>query len=192
MAADSFPGHHRTGSHGRRQPMTATARPERQTLRVADLQAQLGLSRTTIWRLRRASATPHPSGSVPTLSAGRSTSSPNGPHSDPRREDAPRTLRVADLQAQLGLSRTTIWRLRRASATPHPSGSVPTLSAGRSTSSPNGPHSDPRREDAPARPPWSRIRNGMAREGFGLLGFENCSPPSRFCREWRGIFVCGG
>ena len=38
--------------------MTATARPERQILRVADLQAQLGLSRTTIWRLRRAGEIP--------------------------------------------------------------------------------------------------------------------------------------
>ena len=40
--------------------MLATARPERQILRVADLQAQLGLSRTTIWRLRRAGEFPQP------------------------------------------------------------------------------------------------------------------------------------
>ena len=40
--------------------MTATVRPERQILRVADLQVQLGLSRTTIWRLRRAGEIPQP------------------------------------------------------------------------------------------------------------------------------------
>jgi len=40
--------------------MLATARPERQILRVADLQAQLNLSRTTIWRLRRAGEFPQP------------------------------------------------------------------------------------------------------------------------------------
>ena len=40
--------------------MPATARPERQIRRVADLQAQLGLSRTTIWRLRRAGKIPQP------------------------------------------------------------------------------------------------------------------------------------
>ncbi len=40
--------------------MLATSRPERQILRVADLQAQLGLSRTTIWRLRRAGEFPQP------------------------------------------------------------------------------------------------------------------------------------
>ena len=38
--------------------MLATARPERQILRVADLQALLNLSRTTIWRLRRAGEFP--------------------------------------------------------------------------------------------------------------------------------------
>ena len=40
--------------------MLATARPERQILRVADLQALLNLSRTTIWRLRRAGEFPQP------------------------------------------------------------------------------------------------------------------------------------
>ena len=40
--------------------MVGTARPERQILRVADLEAQLGLSRTTIWRLRRAGQFPQP------------------------------------------------------------------------------------------------------------------------------------
>ena len=40
--------------------MLVTARPERQILRVADLQARLGLSRTTIWRLRRAGEFPQP------------------------------------------------------------------------------------------------------------------------------------
>ena len=40
--------------------MPAIARPERQILRVADLEAQLGLSRTTIWRLRRAGEIPPP------------------------------------------------------------------------------------------------------------------------------------
>ena len=40
--------------------MLATPRPERQILRVADLQAQLNLSRTTIWRLRRAGQFPQP------------------------------------------------------------------------------------------------------------------------------------
>ena len=40
--------------------MRATSRPERQILRVADLQTQLGLSRTTIWRLRRAGEFPPP------------------------------------------------------------------------------------------------------------------------------------
>lgn len=40
--------------------MLATPRPERQILRVADLQAQLNLSRTTIWRLRRAGEFPQP------------------------------------------------------------------------------------------------------------------------------------
>lgn len=44
----------------RRLHMLATARPERQILRVADLQAQLNLSRTTIWRLRRAGEFPQP------------------------------------------------------------------------------------------------------------------------------------
>ena len=41
-------------------PMLATPRPERQILRVADLQDQLNLSRTTIWRLRRAGEFPQP------------------------------------------------------------------------------------------------------------------------------------
>lgn len=54
------PGRQQTVPHGRPQLMTATARPERQILRVADLQAQLGLSRTTIWRLRRAGEIPQP------------------------------------------------------------------------------------------------------------------------------------
>ena len=40
--------------------MAATPRPERQILRVADLEAELGLSRTTIWRLRRAGEIPDP------------------------------------------------------------------------------------------------------------------------------------
>ena len=40
--------------------MLVTSRPERQILRVADLQTQLGLSRTTIWRLRRAGEFPQP------------------------------------------------------------------------------------------------------------------------------------
>ena len=40
--------------------MLATARPERQILRVADLVTQLGLARTTIWRLRRAGEFPQP------------------------------------------------------------------------------------------------------------------------------------
>ena len=43
-----------------RLPMLATPRPERQILRVADLEAQLNLSRTTIWRLRRAGEFPQP------------------------------------------------------------------------------------------------------------------------------------
>ena len=43
-----------------RLPMLATARPELQILRVADLQALLNLSRTTIWRLRRAGEFPQP------------------------------------------------------------------------------------------------------------------------------------
>ena len=43
-----------------RLPMLATARPERQILRVADLQALLNLSRTTIWRLRQAGEFPQP------------------------------------------------------------------------------------------------------------------------------------
>lgn len=40
--------------------MSATTRPERQILRVADLEAQLGLSRTTIWRMRRDGEIPQP------------------------------------------------------------------------------------------------------------------------------------
>ena len=40
--------------------MLATARTDRQILRGADLQAQLNLSRTTIWRLRRAGEFPQP------------------------------------------------------------------------------------------------------------------------------------
>ena len=40
--------------------MPAPSQPERQILRVADLQARLGLSRTTIWRLRRAGEFPQP------------------------------------------------------------------------------------------------------------------------------------
>ena len=40
--------------------MLSTSRSERQILRVADLQAQLRLSRTTIWRLRRADEFPQP------------------------------------------------------------------------------------------------------------------------------------
>ena len=40
--------------------MSATTRPERQILRVTDLMALLGLSRTTIWRLRRAGKLPQP------------------------------------------------------------------------------------------------------------------------------------
>ena len=43
-----------------RLPMLATPRPERQILRVADLVALLNLSRTTIWRLRRAGLFPEP------------------------------------------------------------------------------------------------------------------------------------
>ena len=43
-----------------RLPMLATLRPERQILRVADLVALLNLSRTTIWRLRRAGLFPEP------------------------------------------------------------------------------------------------------------------------------------
>ena len=43
-----------------RLPMLVPARPERQILRVADLQALLNLSRTTIWRLRRAGEFPQP------------------------------------------------------------------------------------------------------------------------------------
>ena len=43
-----------------RLPMLATARPERQILRVADLQDLLNLSRTTIWRLRQAGEFPQP------------------------------------------------------------------------------------------------------------------------------------
>ena len=42
----------------RRLPKLATARTDRQILRVADLEAQLHLSRTTIWRLRRAGEFP--------------------------------------------------------------------------------------------------------------------------------------
>ena len=40
--------------------MLATAQPERQILRVADLKAQLGTSRASIWRLRRAGEFPPP------------------------------------------------------------------------------------------------------------------------------------
>ena len=40
--------------------MLATARPDRQILRVADLEDMLNLSRTTIWRLRRAGEFPQP------------------------------------------------------------------------------------------------------------------------------------
>ena len=40
--------------------MAANDRPERQILRIADLEAQLRLSRTTIWRLRRAGEMPQP------------------------------------------------------------------------------------------------------------------------------------
>ena len=40
--------------------MLAIPRRERQILRVADLEAQLNLSRTTIWRLRRAGEFPQP------------------------------------------------------------------------------------------------------------------------------------
>ena len=40
--------------------MLATARTDRQIVRVADLEAQLNLSRTTIWRLRRAGEFPQP------------------------------------------------------------------------------------------------------------------------------------
>lgn len=40
--------------------MSATIRPERQILRVTDLMALLGLSRTTIWCLRRAGKLPQP------------------------------------------------------------------------------------------------------------------------------------
>ena len=40
--------------------MLAIPRRERQILRVADLEAQLNLSRTTIWRLRRAGVFPQP------------------------------------------------------------------------------------------------------------------------------------
>ena len=40
--------------------MLATPRLERQILRVADLIAQLNLSRTTIWRMRRAGEFPQP------------------------------------------------------------------------------------------------------------------------------------
>ena len=40
--------------------MLAAPRPERQILRVADLEAQLNLSRTTIWRLRQAGEFPQP------------------------------------------------------------------------------------------------------------------------------------
>ena len=43
-----------------RLPMLAIPRRERQILRVADLEAQLNLSRTTIWRLRRAGVFPQP------------------------------------------------------------------------------------------------------------------------------------
>ena len=40
--------------------MLTTPRPERPILRVADLLDQLNLSRTTIWRLRRAGKFPQP------------------------------------------------------------------------------------------------------------------------------------
>lgn len=40
--------------------MSAITRPERRILRVTDLMALLGLSRTTIWRLRRAGQIPPP------------------------------------------------------------------------------------------------------------------------------------
>lgn len=40
--------------------MLATPRPELQILRVADLEVLLNLSRTTIWRLRRAGKFPQP------------------------------------------------------------------------------------------------------------------------------------
>ena len=40
--------------------MLATARTDRQILRVADLEAQLSLSRTTVCRLRRAGEFPQP------------------------------------------------------------------------------------------------------------------------------------
>ena len=40
--------------------MLAAAPPEHQILRVADLQALLNISRTTIWRLRQAGKFPQP------------------------------------------------------------------------------------------------------------------------------------
>lgn len=40
--------------------MSATNRPERRILRVTDLMALLGLSRTTIWRMRQAGLLPRP------------------------------------------------------------------------------------------------------------------------------------
>ena len=40
--------------------MSAITRPERRILRVADLMALLGLSRTTIWRMRQAGLIPPP------------------------------------------------------------------------------------------------------------------------------------
>ena len=40
--------------------MAANDRPERRILRIADLVDQLGLSRTTIWRMRRAGDMPQP------------------------------------------------------------------------------------------------------------------------------------
>ena len=43
-----------------RLPMLMTPRPDRQILRVADLEALLNLSRTTIWRMRRAGEFPQP------------------------------------------------------------------------------------------------------------------------------------
>ena len=42
------------------RPMSAITRPERRILRVTDLMALLGLSRTTIWRMRRVGEIPQP------------------------------------------------------------------------------------------------------------------------------------